>query len=90
MLLGLRTVIYRAPDLARAKAWYSALLGVAPYFDEPFYVAPRDPRLWVPKRPPGIGWTLNFARRTSWLVLFLLLVVPLVTALVGVVAGRGR
>ena len=38
MLLGLRTVIYRAPDLARAKAWYSALLGVAPYFDEPFYV----------------------------------------------------
>jgi len=38
MLLGLRTVIYRAPDLARSKAWYSALLGAAPYFDEPFYV----------------------------------------------------
>ena len=55
-----------------------------------FYVAPRDPRLWVPKRPPGIGWTLNFARRASWLVLVLLLGVPLVTALVGVIAGRGR
>lgn len=38
MLIGLRTVIYAAPDLARAKAWYSALLGIAPYFDEPFYV----------------------------------------------------
>jgi predicted enzyme related to lactoylglutathione lyase len=36
--LGLRTAIYPAPDLARAKAWYSAVLGVAPYFDEPFYV----------------------------------------------------
>jgi predicted enzyme related to lactoylglutathione lyase len=36
--LGLRTVIYRVPDLARAKAWYSAAFGVEPYFDEPFYV----------------------------------------------------
>jgi predicted enzyme related to lactoylglutathione lyase len=38
MLLGLRTVIYAAPDLAAAKAWYTTLLGKAPYFDEPFYV----------------------------------------------------
>jgi predicted enzyme related to lactoylglutathione lyase len=38
MFLGLRTVIYHAPDLAAAKAWYSAAFGVAPYFDEPFYV----------------------------------------------------
>ncbi len=36
--LGLRTVIYHVPDLARAKAWYSAAFGVDPYFDEPFYV----------------------------------------------------
>ena len=35
---GLRTVIYHVPDLARAKAWYSAAFGVLPYFDEPFYV----------------------------------------------------
>ena len=35
---GLRTVIYHVPDLARAKAWYSAAFDVAPYFDEPFYV----------------------------------------------------
>src|ERR1043165_6639828 len=38
MLLGLRTVIYKAPDLAGAKAWYSDVFGITPYFDEPFYV----------------------------------------------------
>ena len=37
-LLGLRTVIYAAPDLNHSKAWYTKLLGFAPYFDEPFYV----------------------------------------------------
>jgi catechol 2,3-dioxygenase-like lactoylglutathione lyase family enzyme len=37
-LQGLRTVIYPAPDLDAAKAWWTALLGVAPYFDQPFYV----------------------------------------------------
>ena len=38
MILGLRTVIYPAPDLAKAKAWYSQVLGFEPYFDEPFFV----------------------------------------------------
>jgi len=38
MLKGLRTALYPAPDLARAKAWYTEAFGVAPYFDEPFYV----------------------------------------------------
>lgn len=38
MFQGLRTVIYHVPDLAAAKAWYTAAFGVAPYFDEPFYV----------------------------------------------------
>ncbi len=38
MILGLRTVIYPVNDLARAKAWYAAMLSVAPYFDEAFYV----------------------------------------------------
>ena len=37
-LLGLRTVVCKVPDLARAKAWYAELLGVAPYFDQPYYV----------------------------------------------------
>lgn len=36
--LGLRTAIYRANDLEKAKAWYTSALGVSPYFDQPFYV----------------------------------------------------
>lgn len=35
---GLRTVIYPAPDLAAAKSWWTGLLGLEPYFDQPFYV----------------------------------------------------
>ena len=36
--LGLRTAIYYAPDLAKAKSWYSRILGLEPYFDQPFHV----------------------------------------------------
>jgi len=36
--LGLRTVLYHAPDLEGAKNWYSLILGAAPYFDQPYYV----------------------------------------------------
>ena len=38
MFLGLRSLIHPAPDLAAAKAFYTAMLGNEPYFDEPFYV----------------------------------------------------
>ena len=38
MLKGLRTVIYHVNDLNGAKAWYSSVLSIAPYFDQPFYV----------------------------------------------------
>jgi catechol 2,3-dioxygenase-like lactoylglutathione lyase family enzyme len=38
MFQGLRSVIYPSPDLAAVKAWYTALLGQEPYFDQPFYV----------------------------------------------------
>jgi predicted enzyme related to lactoylglutathione lyase len=38
MMLGLRTVIYAAPNLDAAKAWYSLAFATEPYFDEPFYV----------------------------------------------------
>lgn len=36
--LGLRTVIYAAPDLNETKEWYTKAFGVEPYFDQPFYV----------------------------------------------------
>ena len=38
MFLGLRSLIYSTPDIAAAKAWYTEILGVEPYFDEPAYV----------------------------------------------------
>ena len=38
MILGLRTAIYPVGDLAAAKQWYERVLGVAPYFEQPFYV----------------------------------------------------
>jgi predicted enzyme related to lactoylglutathione lyase len=38
MFLGLRTAIYHVSDIEKARNWYSAILGFAPYFDEPFYV----------------------------------------------------
>lgn len=38
MFQGLRTATYQVRDLARAKEWYSTVLGVKPYFDQAFYV----------------------------------------------------
>ena len=38
MFRGLRTVIYGVTDLERAKEWYASAFGIAPYFDESFYV----------------------------------------------------
>ncbi len=37
--------------------WSDGLLGC--------YFAKGDPRLWVPKRNPGMGWTLNMAHRNA-------------------------
>jgi len=37
-LLGLRTVVYRVPDLSAAKMWYTQAFQIEPYFDQPFYV----------------------------------------------------
>ena len=36
--LGLRTCIYRVPDLVAATAWYSKAFNTQPYFNEPYYV----------------------------------------------------
>lgn len=38
MLGGLRTVVYAVKELERAREWYAKLLGIRPYFDQPFYV----------------------------------------------------
>lgn len=35
---GIRTVVYPVKDIAQAKAQFTALLGVEPYVDSPYYV----------------------------------------------------
>jgi predicted enzyme related to lactoylglutathione lyase len=37
-LLGLRTAVYNVSDLHEATVWYSIVLGIDPYFNEPYYV----------------------------------------------------
>ena len=36
--LGLRTAIYKVPELDKAKQWYAEVFATQPYFDMPFYV----------------------------------------------------
>jgi predicted enzyme related to lactoylglutathione lyase len=35
---GLRTTIYKVSNISQAKEWYTSILGIAPYFDEPYHV----------------------------------------------------
>ena len=58
---GLATIRYHAEDLAAAKAWYSELLGVEPYFDTPddieFRLGDHSQELGVsrtPSAPAGV------------------------------------
>ena len=58
MILGMRTVVYHTPDLAVAKDWYTKVLGLTPYFDEPFYVGYAVGGFelgLIPNRSPGTG-----------------------------------
>lgn len=56
--------------------WSDALVGV--------YFSKRDTRTWVPKRPPGIGWTLNLGRPAgAWWLVGLIAGPPLLMRLLG-------
>lgn len=37
-MLGLRTIIYKVPDLKLATEWYIKAFQTQPYFNEPYYV----------------------------------------------------
>jgi catechol 2,3-dioxygenase-like lactoylglutathione lyase family enzyme len=55
--LGLRTAIYNVTDIARARAWYRSLLGIDPYFDQPFYVGFNVGGFELGLHPAGEGHT---------------------------------
>ncbi|MFM2206495.1 MAG: hypothetical protein RL213_470 [Bacteroidota bacterium] len=42
-----------------------------------FYSNPEDPRIWVPKKTPVMGYTLNFAHRGAWWWLIGLMSLPI-------------
>jgi uncharacterized membrane protein len=42
-----------------------------------FYYNPADPRVWLPKRIPAMGWTLNFAHRAAYWWLVGLMAIPM-------------
>jgi predicted enzyme related to lactoylglutathione lyase len=38
MFTGLQTVMIHVDDMDKAKQWYTDVVGIKPYFDEPFYI----------------------------------------------------
>jgi predicted enzyme related to lactoylglutathione lyase len=60
-MLGLRTVVYHVDDLEKAKAWYTAVLGRKPYFDQPYYVGfnVNGYELGLQPDTDGVTWGTN-------------------------------
>jgi len=53
MTQGIGTVIYPVSDLAQAKATFTALLGVEPMADTPYYVGYETPKQHIGLNPNG-------------------------------------
>ena len=62
-----------AREWARPENWRGGPLGL--------YSSERDTRVWVPKRNPAMGWTVNLAHRPGRLWLAALMGVPLIVLL---------
>ncbi|MDE1920372.1 MAG: hypothetical protein KGJ09_03410 [Candidatus Omnitrophica bacterium] len=52
----------------------------------PFYSSKKDDRLWVPKRNPVFGWTINFGHKYGLLTMIMISIVPLIAVAVGLTA----
>ena len=42
-----------------------------------FYYNPHDPRIFVPKLQPMMGWTLNFASKYSYILMIAIFIIAL-------------
>jgi len=47
-----------------------------------FYFNKKDPRIWLPKKNPWFGWTVNFSHPGAWLWILVLLALALLPVLV--------
>ena len=47
-----------------------------------FYYSHNDTRVWAPKKPKWCGWTLNFAKKQSYLWLLFIALLPVVVVFV--------
>lgn len=54
------------------------------------YQSEKDSRVWVPKRNPAMGWTLNFAHRAAWLWLAGLVLGPIVVIVIATILLKGH
>lgn len=66
MLQGLRTAVYHVTDIEKAKAWYSEMLGIQPYFDFPFYVGFNVGGYELGLHPDNTGVTPGGSTFTYW------------------------
>lgn len=58
-------------EWANPANWSDAIVGL--------YFSKRDTRVWVPKRRPGLGWTLNLGHPAgAWWLVGLITLPPLV------------
>lgn len=46
-----------------------------------FYSSDKDTRTWVPKKPKWMGWTLNFAKKQSYIYASIILLIPVVISI---------
>jgi hypothetical protein len=81
--MGARAPASDEPALRFARIRKTSMKPQSPWRFVVFYFEKTDPRLWVPKRT-HLGWTLNFGRSSSWVVLAALVLAVAVAA--GIVA----
>ena len=68
---GIKTILYSASDITRAKALYTKLLGVEPYVENPYYVGFKIGDQDIGLTPPGpvAFWHVSDIKNSLQLVL---------------------
>ncbi len=68
-ILGLKTIIYKVADFAKAKEWYSSAFNTKPYFDQLFYIGFPDNSTGVKSDNAIAYWGVyNIQKEFDWLI----------------------